>query len=449
MKRNKFEISTKGITLIALVVTIVVLLILAGVSISMLGGENGIIKQAQKSKDETTLGEIKEEINVAWGKVYMDKNLENIDIDEQAFRLENILKEKDPNVTVIPNRDDSKLEIIYRDYSTDILTNVITKEGWKHIACGINIGIIGVDMYGDIYSINDVSDKTLILQGQNIKEISSGKSHVIALDYKGKIYAWGNNSYGQLGDGTTEEKTTPICISDDVKNPLSKVKIKTISAKEDYTTAVDESGKVYEWGNILSKRVELMPNCISDEYSRLEEAKIVYISAGRYHITTLDSEGRVYLWGAEYEKDDGHAITYITTVPHIIRDNIENKKIIKISSRDLFTVAVDDEGNVYTWGANIHNELGNGIKEGSKIPICISDKFQELQDGIHISEIFEDDTFSTFAIDDNGKLYGWGGNQSVPKRLDDTIKTKEIAVVQNITVAIDEDGALYINVGPW
>ena len=50
MQKNKFKMSMKGITLIALVVTIVVLLILAGVSISMLTGENGIIIQAQNAK---------------------------------------------------------------------------------------------------------------------------------------------------------------------------------------------------------------------------------------------------------------------------------------------------------------------------------------------------------------------------------------------------------------
>ena len=54
----------KGITLIALVVTIVVLLILAGVSISMLGGENGIIKQAQEAKDKNKAEAIREAINL-------------------------------------------------------------------------------------------------------------------------------------------------------------------------------------------------------------------------------------------------------------------------------------------------------------------------------------------------------------------------------------------------
>ena len=62
MERNKRNV--KGITLIALVVTIVVLLILAGVSISMLSGENGIIKQAQEAKLETRGGSVEEEVNL-------------------------------------------------------------------------------------------------------------------------------------------------------------------------------------------------------------------------------------------------------------------------------------------------------------------------------------------------------------------------------------------------
>ena len=60
MKRFK----TNGITLIALVVTIVVLLILAGTSISMLAGENGIINQAKESRERTIQSKIEEIVNL-------------------------------------------------------------------------------------------------------------------------------------------------------------------------------------------------------------------------------------------------------------------------------------------------------------------------------------------------------------------------------------------------
>ena len=74
MKKENF----KGITLIALVVTIVVLLILAAVSISMLTGENGIITQAQKSKEQSDIGYEKEQIDFAYSAAKTKKNLKEI-----------------------------------------------------------------------------------------------------------------------------------------------------------------------------------------------------------------------------------------------------------------------------------------------------------------------------------------------------------------------------------
>ena len=108
----------------------------------MLTVENGIITQAKKSKDETTLGEIKEEINVAWGKVYMDKNLEGIDINEQATRLKDILKEKDKKVQVTPNAEEGKIEVTYRGYSTEIDADKIVRTLWKAAA-----GVTFSDVY--------------------------------------------------------------------------------------------------------------------------------------------------------------------------------------------------------------------------------------------------------------------------------------------------------------
>ncbi|MBR3152403.1 MAG: hypothetical protein IKF52_02160, partial [Clostridia bacterium] len=55
----------KGITLIALVITIIVLLILAGVTIAMVVGDNGILKRSNEAKDETTIAKIQEEVDLA------------------------------------------------------------------------------------------------------------------------------------------------------------------------------------------------------------------------------------------------------------------------------------------------------------------------------------------------------------------------------------------------
>ena len=64
--------SQKGITLIALVITIIVLLILAGVSIAMLTGQNGILTRAGEAKDDTAKAEVVERINMELNAIYTD-----------------------------------------------------------------------------------------------------------------------------------------------------------------------------------------------------------------------------------------------------------------------------------------------------------------------------------------------------------------------------------------
>ena len=83
----------RGITLIALVVTIVVLLILAAVSISMLGGENGIITQAQNAKLETRAGEVEERVNL-WKNEKISSKYTNATVKTEDELLEEMKTDK-------------------------------------------------------------------------------------------------------------------------------------------------------------------------------------------------------------------------------------------------------------------------------------------------------------------------------------------------------------------
>jgi len=80
LKMNNFYLrkklkNTKGITLIALVVTIIILLILAGVSIAMLTGNNGILTQGKRAKEETEIAEEKEAISLAMNALKIQKQV--------------------------------------------------------------------------------------------------------------------------------------------------------------------------------------------------------------------------------------------------------------------------------------------------------------------------------------------------------------------------------------
>ena len=113
-KRKNINIS--GITLVALVVTIVVLIILAGVSISMLAGENGILTQAQHAKDETELASIREELQIMWIEVQTETSNKNLSNDEIAKYFEDKVKKKDPNGTVKYSFQRKLYEISYKNH---------------------------------------------------------------------------------------------------------------------------------------------------------------------------------------------------------------------------------------------------------------------------------------------------------------------------------------------
>ena len=87
------KLKETGITLIALVITIVILLILAGVSMSMLKGENSIITQADKTKEETEIAEEKEAVQMAYAEAMVEK------YDQGSITASDIQKQLDASGT--------------------------------------------------------------------------------------------------------------------------------------------------------------------------------------------------------------------------------------------------------------------------------------------------------------------------------------------------------------
>ena len=372
-----------------------------------------------------------------------------------------------------------------------------------------------------------ISDKENELKGKKIISISAGEGHTVAIDEEGKAYTWGFNYYGQLGDGTTTNSVLPICISDK-ENELKGKKIISISAGVVHTVAIDEEGKAYTWGDndfgqlgdgtaivapihiysaepicLTDKENELkrmktvkvvtententevislaesgkiyiweigdetaiyaLPKCISDEDTELKGKRIVDISAGYGYAVALDEEGKVYTWGNNEYGQLGDGTTTNSSLP-ICLSNKENelkgKKIISISAGGGHTVAIDEEGKVYTWGFNYYGQLGDGTTTNSVLPICISNKENELK-GKKIISISAGGGH-TVVLDEEGKVYTcganyfgqWGDGTTTKSLLPICISNKEnelkgkkiisISAGGASTIIIDEDG--YMNI---
>ena len=115
-----------GITLMALVITVIVLLILAGITVSALVGENGIINKAQEAKEATEYAQIKEEVLLAYNEVLGEHIRENLTNDEIASYLQEKLRSWDidnEEDTVRYNSEKKRFEITYKGYLFEIDAN--------------------------------------------------------------------------------------------------------------------------------------------------------------------------------------------------------------------------------------------------------------------------------------------------------------------------------------
>ena len=268
--------------------------------------------------------------------------------------------------------------------------------------------------------ISDIENSPL--SGKDIVDVHIYDYIIIAKDSNGKLYSWGYNNSGQLGNGTTENSSMPVCISDIEGSPLNGKNIVKVYA--DYSTMIvkDSDGKLYSWGYNGYGQLgngtttnSSMPVCISDiKNSPLKGKNIVDVHNYGYRIIAKDSNGKLYSWGENYYGQLGNGTTANSSMPICISD-IENsplreKNIVNIYWDANTIIAKDSNGKLYSWGRNNFGQLGNGTTENSSMPICISDMENSPLNGKNIVDVYAD--YTMIAKDSNGKLYSWGDNDS-------------------------------------
>ena len=143
-----------GITLISLVVTIIILLILAGITIAALNGDNGILKNAAKAKEETLVSSEKEAIQITM----LSKNLQNTEENENKYDIGKTLYSKTLENSNIWN------VIIINDSQT------VYGDGWKYIEKGTKIEDFGNTQYN--WLLNEKTGEFIKLEEGKYTELS-------------------------------------------------------------------------------------------------------------------------------------------------------------------------------------------------------------------------------------------------------------------------------------
>lgn len=482
---------SKGITLIALVVTIIVLLILAGISISMLMGQNGILNRAAESKREHTVAQEREAIAIAYsasmnvdniGKVTglelqneLDKIMKNTAVTENDTDLNILFKDTLHRYTIsqdgtITKKDDltpEEANKIVRILSSNMVltadgtvkyigneslnTTDCTKLNTSDAKIITNNGIIKsaegyfIDNKGKLFLKNanyssgfengieqepyyDIAMIYNIFDGKKIIDYEEVDNDTyMVLDSDGKIYSWGRNYEGQLGNGTNTRTNNPMCISDISGSEVNGKRIKQIRMSDrGNVLAIDDSGKVYAWGDNSKGQLgngltdnKSLPICISDlQNNVLNGKKIEKIFLRDANAFALDNNGKLYSWGGgNFSGQLGNGSSVSSKTPMCISDidvsELKEKKIVNVILNYYVSIALDENGKVYVWGDNSKGQLGIGNTENQMLPICLNDLTGHIFYGKKITNITiaeDTNTIDFMACDYEGNAYVWGKN---------------------------------------
>ncbi|WP_080835882.1 OmpL47-type beta-barrel domain-containing protein [Cohnella massiliensis] len=204
----------------------------------------------------------------------------------------------------------------------------------------------------------------------------------------GTVWGWGLNDQGQLGDGTTINRSTAV----------------TIPALQDYTmisTGLRENiglradGTVWTWGMLFNG--QSAPPAKVDGLDN-----IVSISTGGLHFMALKEDGTVWTWGDNAFGQLGDGTDTFRSVPMQVPGL---SSVVAVSGSYYNSLALKEDGTVWVWGSSLHGALGKNVATGylQKTPMQIT----ELSDIIQIDMAY----LHGMALRKDGTVWTWGFNQ--------------------------------------
>ncbi len=213
-------------------------------------------------------------------------------------------------------------------------------------------------------------DKTTPVQVLNLSKIiaiSIGNGYSLALKRDGTVWAWGLNSDGQIGDGTTELfKINPVQV-------FGLNEVIAISAGEGHALALKRDGTVWAWGkNDVGELGDGGTTERNTPVQVLTLTGVKAISANFGHSMALKNDGTIWVWGLN---DSGQLGDGTVTNSSEAKKVTGLEGIIAIASGAQHSMAVQNDGTVWTWGSNSEGELGDGTTIEKTTPVKVLFEF--------------------------------------------------------------------------
>ncbi len=290
---------------------------------------------------------------------------------------------------------------------------------------------------------------------QPVVAVAPGAGFSLALNFYGQVFAWGKNDKGQLGNNTVVDSQGPVAV--DTSGVLNGQVITAAAAGRQHSLAVGNDGRVFAWGLNASGQlgngtttdsrvpVVLTSPAISNKF-------IVAIAAGASHSLALTSDGLVFVWGANAKGQLGNNSTTDLSTPVALAPSAFGGKAVKfIAAGMTHSLAVASDGQVFTWGDNSSGQLGNNSLTDSRVPVALA---TSLFSGKAMASLSASSNHS-LALAADGALFSWGanrkgqlGNSSTtaskqPVQVGGTTQFKAIAAGTEFSLGLTSSGVVY------
>lgn len=266
-----------------------------------------------------------------------------------------------------------------------------------------------------------------------VKDVACGHYFTVVAKGDGTVWAWGDNSWGELGNGSIKPSNKPVQVPD-------LAGFTAVAAARRHALALKSDGTVWEWG-------------VDSNGSRPQEvenlAGVVAVSDGDSHCVVLKSDGTVWVWGDHGAGDLGDGSYNNSAVPIRLGDLSD---IAAVAAGYELTLALQKDGALLAVGYGAAGGLGDGTFENqSTRPVTVS--------GLAGVKGVAAGTMHVLAVKNDGTVWSWGdngfgqlGNPGVgtgeksanPVRSGKLSGIVTVAAASNHSVALADDGAVWV-----
>ena len=267
-----------------------------------------------------------------------------------------------------------------------------------------------------IFDVNYSENKTILNFEEELLQIEYGVEHYAVLTSQGRLFTWGRNDSGQLGNGSFDDSNVPIDITSLFELKLNE-KIIKIRLGGWHSAILTSEGRLFTWGNndhgqlgignIVNKNI---PTDITEKFNLSDSDAIFDFSLGNQITGVITNEGEVFTFGSSLYGGLGFLKYGRQIIPYKINESFElnqNEKIISLKLGNYSGLAVSSHDRIFTWGRNHSGQLGNGSFDDSNVPIDVTSEFDFL-DGEKI--IDADMRSHAIILTSLGRVFTWGRN---------------------------------------